>query len=58
MAVGLKDKVAELVAEQDQGKREELGREIILLCQEMHKLIEENHAIVAKMQKLEEGFFN
>ncbi len=48
MAVGLKEKVGKLVAEQDQSKRKELGREILLLYQEMRKLIDENHAIVPK----------
>lgn len=58
MAFGLKEKIGELVAEQDQEKREELGREILLLCQEIQKLIEENHAIISKLRKLEEGFFD
>lgn len=58
MSVGLKEKVQELVQEDDQQKREELGREILLFCQEMHKLVDESHALITKVQKLQEGFID
>ncbi|MEN8189439.1 MAG: hypothetical protein ABFS19_06290 [Thermodesulfobacteriota bacterium] len=58
MAVGLKEKINELVNEENLEKRREVGNEILFLCEEIRKLVTESHDLQAKIIRLEEGFFD